>query len=505
MKAALAVLSGALLGLAFPRTGLGLVSFVALVPLLWVLHPPGSPRDVARRPGAAFRLGYLTGVAFFLVLLHWIPRLPRENVTIPFAMYPALLIMVAYLALYPGLAAMGSAWLARRGVPLGLSFPFLWMVLEAFRGTGTFGFAWGSLGYVMARYPHLIQFAEFTGVWGVTLWIVFLNGAIHFYLSSRWVRPKLLALGGILLLIVPPYFHGRHVLENRDLRPGMDVGMIQPNVGDNKWQLAVRDSVIRSLLHQTEEFATENPGRSPEIILWPETAVPARLPRDAFWLGQVRALVDSIGIPVLAGFPDGYRLPDGKARYTNSAALILPGEGLVQQYDKRHLVPFSEYFPLPLLNRIDFGQSSFSAGDRPGVMSGIRWPFGVLICFESIFPGPSRTLRRDGARVLVNITNDQWFGDSAAPYQHFDMNILRCIENRISMVRAANTGISGQIDSYGLVVERTPTFVTTSLVTRVEAARKELSLYTRFGDWILVLGWLSIAAMGVWAWRGGGR
>ncbi len=491
LRLTLAVLSGILLALAFPKFGMGLLSLVALVPLLVALHLPGSGKERAVSPGRAFRLGYVTGAVFFLVLLYWIPDLPRENLTVPFVMYPALAIMVLYLALFPALASLGAAWMARRGVPLGLTFPFLWTLAEAVRGTGPLGFPWGSLGYALAPYPHLIQFASITGIWGVTLWAALVSGLIHLYLELPWVRPKLIGFALLVAVVITPYFHGREVLGRRQPRAGVEVGLVQSDVGANKWELAVRDSVAEALLDQTARLMEGRRPEPPALVIWPETAMPARLPREPHYQDRVESLVDSTGIPLLAGFPDGYRLPDGGVRWTNSAALYLPHRGLVQQYDKRHLVPFSEDFPLPFLNRFDFGQSDFSSGTRPGVFKEISPPFGVLICFESIFPGLARGLARDGARYLVNITNDQWFGNSAAPFQHFEMNVLRAIENRMGLARAANTGISAVIDPYGIVVDRTTTFVKASVIDTVELGR-ELTFYTRHGDWIL---WLALAAV----------
>ena len=501
MRVALALISGALLGISFPKFGISLASLIALVPLLLALQPLGTPSEGIVSGKRAFWLGYLTGAVFFLILLYWIPLLPRENVTIPFSMYPALLLLVAYLSLYPGLAALVSTGLARRGVPIGLALPLVWTLLEALRGSGTFGFPWGSLGYAMAPYPHLIQFAEYVGVWGVTLWVALVSGMLHTYLSSRWVGPKLISLAAILVLVLAPYFHGRQVLSARLARPGVDVGIVQPNIGKDKWLPAVRDSVIETILDHTRALALENTFDPPEIILWPETAIPARLTRDPVYGGLVNAMVDSIRIPVLAGFPDGERLPDGSIRFANSAALIRPEFGVVAQYDKRHLVPFSENFPLPFLNRFDFGQANFSRGSTSGLFTDLETPFGVLICFESIFPGQAREVRALGARYLVNITNDQWFGDSAAPVQHFYMNVLRTIENRCGMVRAANTGISGSIDPYGIVHERTGTFVPARIVVSVELGGS-LTVYTRFGDWILIVcGISTLALFGSGWWR----
>jgi apolipoprotein N-acyltransferase len=482
VRAPLAALSGILLGLAFPRFGASWLAPLALAPLLAALQLPGAPAVSVRR---AFRLGYLTGAVFFLILLYWIPKLPRENVTIPFFMYPMLGVMVAYLSLFPAFTAMVSVFLARRGAPLGLVFPAVWTLFEALRSTGTFGFAWGALGYALAPVPQAIQFASLTGIWGVTLWAALVAGTVHTALVVLRKRSRAAVLVTLTALLVLPLVHGAHVVARREPRPSVAVGLIQPNVGNNKWQLAVRDSVIDALFAQTAAFAQTVRATPPTLLVWPETAVPARLRRDPVWTWRAERLVDSLGVPVLAGFPDGERLADGRIRYTNAAGLLVPQQGMVAQYDKRQLVPFSEYFPLPLLDRVDFGQSSFSAGTTPGLMTVGGVPFGVLICYESIFPKPCRELAREGARYLVNITNDQWFGDSAAPAQHFEMNVLRCIENRMGMARAANTGISGAIDPYGIVLARTPTFVTDARIVPVEL-RGETTLYTRWGDWILV-------------------
>ncbi len=389
-----------------------MVALAALVPLLIALQKPGAPASSAVPPRRAFGLGYLTGLVFFAILLYWIPFLPPENVTVPFLMYPALAVMVAYLALYPAVCAAAAAWLQGRGIPIGLSFPLLWTLAEALRGTGTFGFPWGSLGYAFASMPHLIQFASITGVWGVTLWAALVSGLVHCYLSARWVAPKVTVLLLLAALTAAPYHHGRRVLRESAPFPAIDIGIVQPNVGNEKWQPGVRDSVVAALIAHTEDLAAASAGSPPALIVWPETAIPARLPREPIYRNQVQALVDSAGVPLLAGFPDGERLPDGAMRWTNSAALVLPERGIVAQYDKRHLVPFSEYFPLPILNRYDFGQSNFSAGTRPGLFDQAGVPFGVLICFESIFPGPARDLSRQGARYRRHV------GGRAVPGDH---------------------------------------------------------------------------------------
>jgi apolipoprotein N-acyltransferase len=275
-------------------------------------------------------------------------------------------------------------------------------------------------------------------------------------------------------------------------------------VGNHKWDPAVRDSIVTALLGHTEALAREHREDLPDLVIWPETAIPARLPREPRYRAMVEGVVDTNRIVLLAGFPDGEPLPRGGYRFTNSAGLLLPGRGMVERYDKRHLVPFSEYFPLPILNRYDFGQSNFSAGSAPGIFRETGVPFGLLICFESIFPAPARELTRLGAGYLVNITNDQWFGNSAAPEQHFRMNVLRAIENRRSIARAANTGISAVITPYGSVAASTPTFVPALLVEGLEV-RYDMTFYARHGDWVLLACAVGLSACAGWGLRRRGR
>ena len=433
----------------------------------------------------AFRLGYITGFVYFIVLLYWIPFLPRENVTIPFLMVPMLGIMAAYLALYPAVSALGAVWLARRGVPLAFALPPIWVLAEALRSMSIFGFPWGVLGYTPARMPAFIQFAAYTGMWGVSLWIVLVNGLVLYALLGRTRRTQIafaaIALGAVLLPLVHGTWRLRHAPKDRAT---VVTALVQPNVGDDKWRVSVRDSVVKVVFDRTREVAAMQSDEPPAIFVWPETAVPAPIRRDPRLKVQVKELVDELGVPLLAGYPDVERLGNGEARYTNSAALFMPEQGFVRQYDKRHLVPFSEFFPLPLLDRLDFGQANFSAGHELGVFTQLSVPFGVLICFESIFPEEARGLCRGGARYLINITNDQWFGDSAAPYQHFEMNVLRCIENGVGMARAANTGISAILDPYGRVMTQTATFIPAGVIGKVEL-REGMTFYTRAGDWIL--------------------
>lgn len=499
LRFGLAVLSGVLWALCFPKFNLWWLSLVCLLPLMIALQIPGQ-RETTATPKKAFQLGWTTGIVFFLILLYWFPKLPQENLTIPFFMYPALVLVALFYGLFPAVTAWGSAYLARRGAPLSLAFPALWVLTEFLRNSGYMGFTWGVLAYAMAPQYHLIQFASYTGVWGVSLYLVGVQGLIHGYFSLKESAPKILVAGLFFAAMLLPNFHGRSVIANRAMSRSIRVGLVQPNTGKNKWQPGVRDSVVAGLLQETRTLSEQGGKRPPVLIIWPETAIPARLPREPGYLYQVDRLVGETGIPLLAGYPDGTQ-KDGRWHFSNSAGLVLPNKQIVQQYNKRHLVPFSESFPLPLMNRYDFGQANFTPGKEQGLFNQLKEPFGVLICFESGFPELSRELVRNGARYLVNITNDQWFGDSAAPYQHFNFNVLRCIENRVAMARAANTGISGVIDPYGRVQVATPTFTADSRLVDVELGTG-LTFYTRYGDWPLGVAGLMLFACAGFAFFG---
>ena len=500
-----AALGGAALAAAFPPLDLGWPAFAAPFLLMLALRPPGADSRHAAASAAAWKLGWLFGAVFFLALLHWLPRLPRENISIPFFMYPAALLIAAYLGFYISAVSAISMFLVRRRVHLWLAFPVVWLLVEYVRSTGVFGFAWGAVAYAMAPMPHLTQFAHVTGTWGVGLWVLGINAAIYAYLDAREVWGKSIAGLVVVSLLLGAFFYGRSVLTEREPMRAVRVGIVQPNVGKDKWKASVREDVITNLLSGTEQLAQESAPGKPAVVIWPETAYPGRLSQDPVAMRRVYEVVTKGDVPLLAGYPDGLRLPDGSWEWTNSAGLVMPGQGLVAQYNKRHLVPFSEYMPIPILNRFDFGQGTFIAGDGVGVFEDLAVPFGVLICFESTFPGEARRSANHGARYLVNITNDQWFGDSAEPAQHFNMNILRCIENQLAMVRVANTGVSGVIDPYGFVTERTSTFVRDMRTVSVELGPGG-TFYARTGDWIVgvVLG-LFFVLLGAGLWRGKGR
>jgi len=486
------------LAAAFPPLRLWPLAFVAWVPL-WF----GIERDQAHLPWRqAFLRGWGMGFVAYALILHWLLALSNEEVTIPGLMYPSLALIAFYLALFQGAAAAGALALARGGrLPFLLLAPVTTALAEWLRSIGPLGFPWGSPVYALARTPVLLQSASFLGFTGLTFLALATGALVRRAIAGRW-RCGAAAAGLTGLLIL----HGGLVLAHHpegareaDRRP-VRVLVAQPNIPrEIKWKPEKRQEVIeRVLAHGAEAIATGRAAGGFDLFVWPETVFPIPIFDDLPLATRVRAFVDTLGAPLLIGTQETvWERQGGKPSYAayNSAVLIHPGGACSLPYRKIALVPFSERMPLqkiaPFLNAIDFGQSDFSAGSGPVNFRAGSEAIGTLICFESVFPPLARGAVRDGATLLVNITNDFWFGRSAGPVQHAEMSILRAIENRVPLVRCANTGISFVVDPWGRVRGATPLFEAAAFVATVEAGGG--SFVTRHGDWTVALLALAVA------------
>ncbi len=502
----LLVVGGVALALAFPPVNLFPFAFIALVPLFLIMR--GEKTGGFWR---AFRPGFISGLAFFLPLLYWLVFLSSNEVDNPLLMAGPLLLLVAYQAFYWGLFAAGARLITERtALPRIVVYPLVWTATEYLRSLFVLGFPWGNLGYAGVAIPEAIQFAALTGLFGVTLWIALVNvvaaEALALGLRLRGQVPKRfwVLLAALALVILVPIAHGALVLPSAGpAGKTIRVAVIQPNIGGKrKWDPSYREVSFNVLYALTREAAEEKP----DLIVWPETAAPSYLLKDPAHLVAIMALADETGAAILTGFPD--RLGDRPEEYTyfNSVLLIEPmdalgpnaGSGLVK-YDKIHLVPFGEVFPfesaIPILKRVDVGQAGFTPGRERVVFATEHARFSTLICYESIFPGLVRGFVDEGAELLVNITNDVWYGRSSMPFQHASMAVMRCIENRRSLARSANSGVSLFADPYGRVTARSEIFTRGFLVADLPLV-SEATFYTRHGD---LVAWLALAASAVGA------
>jgi apolipoprotein N-acyltransferase len=498
--------SGLLLTASFPHFNLSGLAFVALVPLLAAV--------AGRRPSEAFRLGFIAGLVHFASLLSWVVYTMGTYGQLPlYLSVPVLGLLAAYLSLYP--AAFTVLWVRLR-IPLWAHPPAagaLWTALEFLRAHLLTGFPWELLGYSQYHRLTLIQMADVTGVYGLSFLIVTINTAIFLlfgYIKGRCradaaipfrgagtaVLIGLLCLGGAL-------GYGQWRLARIDAliaaaaKP--TVAVVQGNIDQaRKWAPVFQAASVDKYLH----LSLKALGDFPDLVVWPETATPFYLHEPSALADRVVRFVRRAGVPFLVGSPF-YRQRAGKTDYFNSAYLLDADGGVGGRYDKVHLVPFGEYVPLrrllPFVGKMVPQVGDFKPGQKGAVLRWADRHLGVQICYEIIFPVLARQMTANGADLLVNITNDAWFGRTAAPAQHFSMAVFRAVENRRTLVRAANTGISGFIGPGGEILARTDLFTDAAMSQPVPLLTDQ-TVYTRFGD---VWAWgCLITTVGMIAWAG---
>jgi apolipoprotein N-acyltransferase len=478
--------SGLLLTLSFPRYGFGPVAWVALIPLFFVIESSG--------PAACFKFGWFAGVVHGLTLLYWIVFVANYYGNLSFvASAAACFLLVAYLALYPAFFCAGLTWLRLRRVPWPFVAPFLWVALELGRGWLLTGFPWENLGYSQYRLLPLIQIAEITGVSGLSFLLVLVNVVLFQALVSATKQRRLprfcLWMSLVGAIILGQYGYGRwrlHTLEAPSSAPSVKVSLIQGNIPqDVKWEPAFQQETLERYLRLTRKAVEQE---RPELVVWPETATPFYFLAEGELSSRVIQEVQALKTPLLFGSPALRRLGD-RLKFYNRAYLLDEYGRVLGYYDKRHLVPFGEYVPLQnilfFVHRLVEATGDFASGDRPVVMTLPPARLGVLICYEAIFPELSRDLVTHGANLLVNITNDAWFGRTSAPYQHLSMAVLRTVEFRVPMARCANTGISALIDPCGRILRETGLFEETTLTGSLPLVSGE-TFYCRHGEWLAV-------------------
>jgi len=492
---AAAAVSGAVLSTAYAPRSWNPISFVALIPLFYALFR----RERSRRQ--YFWAGYLFGVAFFLLHLYWITDLiPASSITLPWIMVPALLLLAAYLSIYPGLALVLTRVVT--GGRLGPSLfvlPACWALVEALRSSGELGFPWGAIGYSLVGAPPLIQSASWIGVFGLGAIVVAVNMLLAAgFLASR-PRAKLVFAVAAGAIVAALFMGGRRTIAAYSASTSVDlhrVAVVQPNVDlALKWQPTFKDSTFRLI----DRLAREADRVDPELIVFPETCATTYIRRDPPHFEQLQSLARELGAAIYIGFLDAeYYDKTQPPDVFNSSGVFLPN-GDFAKYDKRHLLPFGEMIPLAwrfrALARINFGQANFHPGSRVDPVPSPVGPLAPMICFEAIFSGNPRRFVKDGAQVLLNITNDGWFGRTQGPTQHANLAILRAVENRRFMLRSANTGISMVVDPVGrktisLGLSRE------GIITETIHPVSHTTFYTRFGDLPVVLGALALVVAG---------
>ncbi|MFP7754958.1 apolipoprotein N-acyltransferase [Thermodesulfobacteriota bacterium B35] len=492
----LALATALLLSLAMPGlVGWWPLLFVALVPLLHgALYLP---------PLRSGCMGLFAGLLYHLILLYWIVIvLGRYGGLPPWISVPALALLALYMGAYTGLFCLllslvaGRYWHRERWVAtLVWTAPVLWVGLDYLRSVLLTGLPWMDLGYGLYSRPMLIQAADLGGHHLVSFWLVLANAMVVAIIDRqrrdvRWNQRRermLLLAAGCLLVFVFGYSMLRYRTMPALMRHALQarVTVVQGNIDQSvKWTPAARSRTVETYTRLSANALRQ---RTTELLVWPETALPFYLQRDPL-AERIASFVRNQNVWLLTGAPsfDVSEGPGGarRVRYFNAALLIDPSARVAGQYAKQHLVPFGEYVPLrrwlPFLEPLVVSVGDFSAGDSSAPLVAGRMKLGVLICFEAIFPDIARLEVRQGANLLANLTNDAWYGRSSAPYQSMAMAVFRAVENKRSLIRAANTGISGFVDPAGNIISATPIFRPMALTADVPMLDVE-TVFTRAG------------------------
>ncbi|MBU0545585.1 MAG: apolipoprotein N-acyltransferase [Proteobacteria bacterium] len=487
-KIILAIISGILLTGSFPQTGLSWLAWFALTPLLI------AAKDLQFKDG--FKIGLITGLVHYITLLYWLSYTMETYGHLPvYLSIPILFLFSFYLSLYIGLFSGALTRITVKPLMLSIMIPALWVSLEYIRSFLFTGFPWELIAYSQYKLLHIIQVSDILGPYGVSFLLVLSNAAVFIgflYLTkSGWQGKKVsgvhFASSALIFLfaLTIVWFYGKIRIETTDKIVSAShktrVSVIQGNIEQSeKWDPALQYSATKKYLDLSGSVIAEKP----DLVVWPETAAPFYFLYDTALTEKVQMGVAETGVSFLIGSPSFIPVKDN-IEYYNSAYLIGPDGKVSGKYDKVHLVPFGEYVPLkkwlPFLGKIVENVGDFRPGKKGTTISLNGHSLGVLICYELIFPYLSRAEVKNGAGLLVNITNDAWYGKTSAPYQHYSMAVFRAVENRRALVRAANTGISGFIDPSGRIIASAPIFED-AVMTRNVPILKEITLYTRFGD-----------------------
>ncbi len=474
-----AAATAVLLCVAYPPFSLVVPSFVALVPFVWRLEDRLTPGAAAA--GAA-KLGFWAGLLANALVLYWIVVALWHFTPLSALGYAATVLI---LAGWWALAAWATVWVRRRtGLPLWAVLPLIWTAMEWGIGhQGDIAFPWLGLGTSLTAAPILVQWADLAGARGVTLWLAWVNVLVAVALRRRSWRPAVPVAATLAAALAYGVWRERTTV----LVPVTKVAVLQPNVGFKEKQTRREDSTLVEQLLQMTARAESLPGV--RLVAWPEAAVPVFFVDHPRWEAWIADSVRRTRIPVLAGGLDAEPNPAGYWDYYN-AAFLFDSTGTDRSfpvYRKKYLVPITER--VPFLNPRWFGSlkffGGFGHGDRFPVYRIREGGFGVVICYESAFEDLARRYRREGADFLLNITNDAWFGRTAGPYQHAAHLVMRAIETRMGVARAANTGVSEFVDPLGHTHLRTPLEVERVEADTVYTTHLE-PLYVRLGDWVAV-------------------
>ncbi|HEY2381291.1 MAG TPA: apolipoprotein N-acyltransferase [Terriglobia bacterium] len=481
----ISAISGVLLVLSLPKPDLYPLAWIALGPLIFAI---AKAKSVAQTVLAS----YIAGVVFFSGTFYWITETMTiyGGLSVPLSVGVGALFALMY-ALYFVLFALGLHLALHKFGAAGLFFAApVWVTVEWLRSILFSGFPWMLSGYSLVPYAGILQMVAWTGIYGLSFLAAFVSSLIAYALLQR--SQAAAAVAGAIVLV--SWF--LPVLGRTPSGDPVAVRLVQTNIPlDQPWQKPDSDQ----LLDELGALSTRDTAK-PKLVVWPETPAPFYL-SDTGFRTRMQNMARKLGAYFLIGYIDAKG-----DEPSNSAALLNPQGDQVSRYDKMHLVPFGEY--VPFKNLLFFASSltrevgEFVPGTDYTISPMDGHPISTAICYESIFPDLVRQFVKKGSELIVVITNDGWFGQSSAPYQHLRMGVVRSVENHRWMVRTANTGISAIIDPYGKIESETP--IGERMILDGSAQfRTDRTFYTEYGD---VFAYLNVlAAIILLAWRSNAR
>lgn len=489
----MALLAGALTPLAFAPLSQAWIAVLSLALLFLLL--------TGQTPGRAAWRGYLFGIGLFTVGTSWVIVSIHEFGKTPLLLAVLLtFLFIAFLALYPALLG----WLSARLLPRQgaarflLGLPALWIVTEWLRGWLLSGFPWLSIGYSQID-TWLAAYAPYAGSYGTGLAVCVSAGALAAVLQHRERLAKLSALAVLAVIWLAAYLLQANNF-TRPLGEPLDIVMLQGNVSQHeKWQAGMREAILDRYRDMTLAAL------GADIIIWPETAVPDFYHKAVDdYLADISRQAEEKGSDLLIGVPIvEYR--DGAPRFYNSVVRL---GGKFAVYHKRHLVPFGEFVPFgDALRKIggmfDLPMSDFYSGDESQTtLTAAGHKLGITICYEDVF-GAETAASLPEASLLVNVSNDAWFGHSLAPHQHLEMARMRALETGRPLLRSTNTGLSAIINERGTIIASSPPFTVHSLRSKVQPMQGETP-YVRLGDGAIIAFALFMLLIGGFVrWRTG--
>jgi apolipoprotein N-acyltransferase len=476
------------------------VAYIALIPLILTWQGSSMRRN--------FLSGFVAGFVSYLGLIYWVVVAMNRYGGIDIYTSSAILILlVLYLSLYTGLFALVVPYMERKlSIPFFISAPVVWVLLEYARGIILTGFPWSLLAYSQHKFLPLIQVVSVTGPYFISFLIVAANcvlypifiGKIKITWDLKMRRTPgtekpgkyyLIYTAVIVVLFATALLYGYRRMDTKS-EGNLKVAIIQGNIPqDVKWDETFKMKIVRTYYRKTLEA-----GEGTDLVIWPETAMPFIFNDELYVNKTIKELAAALKTDLLFGTVT----KDIKGRYYNTAYIYNEAGELAGSYNKVHLVPFGEFTPLlryfPFMAGLTAPCGNFTSGEAHKPIETKTGKIGILICYEGIFPYITNDTVRNGAQVLVNITNDAWFGKTSAPYQHLAFYVFRAIETDRYVLRAANTGISAIIDPGGRTIQKTGIF-TEDVIRGSFSLQDGQTLYVRYGDYFVLAAFLFLASL----------